>query len=127
MDLSATRGLAAANALPSAASGHNPIPRPTASFVVVETPRSECNRPEPASSSKDLREKMKSKTTISRREVLRLALASPLFKSAPVISQTQSKQATRLDQRAFLRAPSAVIPVGASDVKQIAVVRRWRE
>lgn len=61
---------------------------------------------------------------ITRREVLNLALASPLLAAA------QSGQSVRLDQKTFVAAPSIVVPVDpAADeaaVRDVEVIRRWR-
>lgn len=61
---------------------------------------------------------------ITRREVLNLALASPLLAAVPGIGQAQKTKG--LDQRAFADAPSAVVPVGSDDIKQVELVRQWR-
>ncbi len=63
---------------------------------------------------------MKSKTTITRREVLNLALASPLLAVVPGL------QTNRFDLQALQKAPSAVVPIGEADIKQIVLTRQWR-
>lgn len=65
---------------------------------------------------------------ITRREMLSIALASPLLAAVPMIGQGQSKQASGLNLQSFIKAPSAVIPaspVGDDVLKQIAIVRKW--
>jgi alpha-galactosidase len=68
---------------------------------------------------------MKSKTTLTRREVLNLALASPLLASLPSTSAAQGSQASGLDRQAFLNAPGFATPIGGDDVSKVEVIRRW--
>jgi alpha-galactosidase len=70
--------------------------------------------------------KMSSKTAFSRREVLNLALASPLLSAIPVLALAQSGAANKLDRQAFMKAPSAVAPVDNDDISKVEVIRRWR-
>src|SRR5262245_6725156 len=63
---------------------------------------------------------------ITRREILNLALASPLLAARPGGGQAQTGKAKKLDQRSFIDAPSAVTPAGSDDVKQVELIRRWR-
>jgi len=66
-------------------------------------------------------------TKITRREVLNLALASPLLAAMPGDGRAQAGKTKSPDQRSFVNAPSAVTPVGAeADIKQIELVRQWR-
>src|SRR5215510_3827721 len=65
-------------------------------------------------------------TKLTRREILNLALASPLLAAIPDAGQAQAGKAKSLDRRSFVEAPSAVTAVGADDIKQIELVRRWR-
>lgn len=60
---------------------------------------------------------------LSRREVLNLALASPLVAAIPSVGQAQAGQTKSLNQRAFAAAPSAVVPVGGDDTKQIELAK----
>ena len=61
---------------------------------------------------------------ITRRELLRLAAATPLLASFPGIS---TRGAGGLDLRSFINAPSAVIPTDDSrNVKQVKLVRDWK-
>src|SRR5215813_8577879 len=67
---------------------------------------------------------------ITRREILNLALASPLLAAMPEIGRAQAGKTKSLDLRSFINAPSAIIPVGAAGaeagVKQVELVRQWR-
>src|SRR5215831_13018871 len=65
-------------------------------------------------------------TKITRREILNLALASPLFAAMPAAGQAQAGKPKSLDLRSFGDAPSAVTPVGADNIKQVELVRQWR-
>ena len=57
---------------------------------------------------------------ISRREILSLALAAPLFRLMP------QRNGRRLSRQFFGRAPSEVVPLNPSqDVRGIEIVRRW--
>jgi len=72
---------------------------------------------------------MKTKNTaeITRREMLSLALASPLLALVPSVSAGQGGKAQRLDRQAFVDAPSAVVPVNESPgIKQVKLVREWK-
>src|SRR5690349_17079694 len=62
---------------------------------------------------------------ITRREIINLALASPLLAAVPGIGRAQETK-SKLDQRSFVNAPSAVVPIGDSDIKQVALVKQWR-
>src|SRR5262245_39905422 len=65
-------------------------------------------------------------TKLTRREILNLALASPLLAAIPDAGQAQAGKAKSLDRRSFVEAPSAVTPVGADDIKQVELARQWR-
>src|SRR5262245_61209668 len=65
-------------------------------------------------------------TKITRREVLNLALASPLIAAMPDIGRSQAGRSKSLDRQSFNHAPSAVTPVGTDDIQQVEVVRQWR-
>src|SRR5215510_11733646 len=65
-------------------------------------------------------------TKLTRREILNLALASPLFAAMPDAGQAQAGKKRSLDLRSFVDAPSVVTPVGADDIKQVELVRQWR-
>ena len=61
---------------------------------------------------------------ITRREILNLALASPLL-AVPNLSATQKVRS--LDVRSLMNAPSAIVPVGGSgSVSQVKLVRQWK-
>ncbi len=65
-------------------------------------------------------------TKISRREVLSLALASPLLAAVSGIAQAQGGKVKRLDRQSFVDAPSAVVPVSDSPgIKQVKLSREW--
>lgn len=65
-------------------------------------------------------------TKISRREVLSLALASPLLAAVSGISQAQGRKVKQLDRQSFVDAPSAIVPVSDSPgIKQIKLTRQW--
>jgi len=62
--------------------------------------------------------------TITRREILRLAAATPLLASFPSISL---RGPGGLDLKSFIDAPSAIIPTTDSqNVKQVKLVRDWK-
>jgi alpha-galactosidase len=65
-------------------------------------------------------------TKLTRREILSLALASPLLATMPDGGQAQPVKTKRLDRQSFINAPSAVAPAGADDVKQVELIRQWR-
>src|SRR5215475_406889 len=65
-------------------------------------------------------------TKITRREILNLALASPLLAAMPDAGQAQAGKTKSLDLRSFVDAPNAVTPVGADDIKQVELIRQWR-
>jgi alpha-galactosidase len=64
---------------------------------------------------------------LTRREILRLALASPLLAAAPSISLAQRSGSERLNPQSFLEAPSAVVPGGDSaSAEQLKLIRQWQ-
>src|SRR5262245_36726202 len=65
-------------------------------------------------------------TKITRREVLNLALASPLLAAMPSVGHAQAGKSKSLDRRSLVDAPSAVTPIGADDIKQVELIRQWR-
>ncbi|HJZ79527.1 MAG TPA: glycoside hydrolase family 36 protein, partial [Pyrinomonadaceae bacterium] len=65
-------------------------------------------------------------TKITRREIINLALASPLLSAMPVIGRAQAGKSKSLNQRSLAGAPGAITPVGADDIKQVELVRQWR-
>ncbi|MBO0725871.1 MAG: hypothetical protein J2P52_09750, partial [Blastocatellia bacterium] len=65
-------------------------------------------------------------TKITRREILNLALASPLLAAMPAAGRAQEGKTKGLDRRSFVEAPSAVKPAGDDDVKQVELIRQWR-
>src|SRR5262245_5176739 len=63
----------------------------------------------------------------SRREILRLALASPLLAVASGIRAAQPPETTQLNRQAFVNAPSRVVPVSDSPaIKQVELIRQWQ-
>jgi alpha-galactosidase len=63
----------------------------------------------------------------SRRDILSLAMTSPLVAAASNIVSAQGAKSYRLDQRALMNSPSMVVPVGeAQKAKLVEVVRQWR-
>src|SRR5262245_24379673 len=64
-------------------------------------------------------------TKLTRREILNLALASPLIAAMPDVGQAQGGTKS-LDRQALVNAPSPGAPVGADDIKQVELVRQWR-
>src|SRR6266571_5995511 len=68
-----------------------------------------------------------SASEITRREILRLALASPLLAAMPSISFAHRAKSQGLSRDSFLKAPSSIVPVSdTSAVKQIKLVRQWK-
>jgi alpha-galactosidase len=64
---------------------------------------------------------------LTRREILRLALASPLLAAVPSISLAQRSGSERLTPQSFLEAPSAVVPGGDSgSAEQLKLTRQWQ-
>ena len=72
---------------------------------------------------------MKPKSTapsITRREMLSLALASPLLAALPNPTQAQSRITKTFDRQSLIDAPSIVVPVGdAAQAKQVKLTRQW--
>src|SRR5262245_35008232 len=68
-------------------------------------------------------------TKITRREVLNLAVASPLLAVMPGGGQAQGGT-KNLDRQSFIKAASAVVPAGPvsdeADIKQVEVIKKWR-
>lgn len=64
-----------------------------------------------------------SEKEITRRELLSLALASPLLALASSVNIAQNGK--RLDKQTLVNAKSAVVPVGDADVSQVKLVRQW--
>ena len=64
--------------------------------------------------------KMKSKTLITRREVLNLALASPILAAVPM------QPSPGLSLQDFLSAPGRVVTAGGEDMRDLALDRKWR-
>ncbi len=65
-------------------------------------------------------------TNMTRREVLNLALTTPLLAAMPATGHSQRGKTKSLDQRSFLDARSTVVPVGDDDVKKIQLSKQWR-
>src|SRR6266404_3458186 len=65
-------------------------------------------------------------TKMTRREMLNLALASPLLATVPNVGLAQRGKSRGLDLRLLMNAPSEVVPVAdTSGVKQVKLVRQW--
>ncbi len=64
------------------------------------------------------------KGEITRREILRLALASPLLAALPAIDFAQGSKG--LTRQSFANAPSTVVPAGDSSARNLKVFRQWR-
>ena len=63
---------------------------------------------------------------ITRRDILRLALVSPLMAAAGK-SFAQGGKVSRLNRQVFVNAPSKVVPVSdASDISQVKLIRQWQ-
>ena len=63
---------------------------------------------------------------ITRREILSLALASPVLSAFPGIRRGQGSSEKSLSRRSFQNAPSGVVPVdGSEDMNQVRLVRQW--
>jgi alpha-galactosidase len=73
--------------------------------------------------------KMEPKTTateVTRRQVLGLALASPLLAMMPGAGRTQDRRVRRLDLQAVVDAPGSVVPVGdPAGARQVELTRPW--
>lgn len=65
---------------------------------------------------------------MTRRQMLNLALASPLLAAVPNVGLAQPRRESRgLDLRLLMNAPSAVVPVDDSlGDKQVTLVREWK-
>ncbi|MCI0388987.1 MAG: alpha-galactosidase [Acidobacteria bacterium] len=69
---------------------------------------------------------MKTTEEITRREVLRLALASPFGVFVSGLSPEQDRKIKTLDLQSFKDAPSAVVPFGDSPgINQVKLTRQW--
>ncbi|HJZ79869.1 MAG TPA: glycoside hydrolase family 36 protein [Pyrinomonadaceae bacterium] len=66
------------------------------------------------------------KNKITRREVLNLALASPLLAAVPRTGHAQAVITKGFDQKSLAKALSTVVPVGEDDIKQVEVIKQWR-
>lgn len=63
---------------------------------------------------------------ITRREILALALASPVLSAFPGITRGQEKRANSFNRQSFIYAPSSVVSVGdSSAVSLVKVIRQW--
>jgi alpha-galactosidase len=63
---------------------------------------------------------------LTRREMLSLAVASPLLAAVPS-ERAQLGRASSLDLRSLIKAPSAVVPAGDSaSVSHLKLVRQWK-
>src|SRR5262245_49089553 len=99
-----------------------PIREPGANFV--HAPKTQIG-PLSGGEKREMKPKTKSPGT-TRRELLSLALASPLWALMPG-QQAPDGKAQRLDLQSFMNAPSAVVPAGdASHIQQVQLIRPWR-
>jgi alpha-galactosidase len=63
---------------------------------------------------------------MTRREILALALASPVLSAFPGIAGGQGKQIKSFDQQSIIDAPSTVVPVDDSTgISRIKIIRQW--
>jgi alpha-galactosidase len=64
---------------------------------------------------------------LTRRQMLGLALATPLLGAIPRVNATQRAKSSTLDLRSFISAPSAVVPIGDSvGVSEVKLERQWK-
>ena len=64
---------------------------------------------------------------MTRREMLNLALASPLLTAVPNAGLAQDGKSGGLDIRLLVNAPSAVVPAtDSTGLKQLKLVREWK-
>jgi alpha-galactosidase len=64
---------------------------------------------------------------LTRREILNLALASPLLAAVSSSSLTLGRESQGLDLRLIMNAPSEIVPAGDPvGVKQLKLTREWR-
>ncbi len=64
---------------------------------------------------------------LTRREILALAVASPVLAAFPGIARGQGKPAKSFNRQSFIYAPSTVVPAGdSSRVSDIKVIRQWK-
>jgi alpha-galactosidase len=67
------------------------------------------------------------RTELTRRQMLGLALTSPLLAAIPNVRATQRAKSSSLDLRSIINAPSAVVPTaGSVDVSGIKLERQWK-
>ena len=67
------------------------------------------------------------RTELTRRQMLGLALTSPLLAAIPNVRATQRVKSSSLDLRSIINSPSAVVPTGGSvDVSGIKLERQWK-
>ena len=63
---------------------------------------------------------------ITRRDLIGLALASPLAATLSSVGRTQDVKTAGLDRQSLVKAPSSVVPVGDSPgIKQVKLTRQW--
>src|SRR4051794_34337723 len=68
-----------------------------------------------------------SKKEITRRDILRLALCSPVLALAPGIAQAQKGREQKLGLQTFKNAPSRVVLLDDMEsVRQVKLVRQWK-
>src|SRR6185503_1354798 len=64
---------------------------------------------------------------LTRRQMLGLALTSPLLAAIPKVRAAQRVESSSLDLRSFINAPSAVVPISDSvGVNEVKLERQWK-
>jgi len=63
---------------------------------------------------------------LTRREILGLALASPLVALMPKLGLAQRRNAKAFGRQSLIYAPSHVVRVGGVSAEQVKLVRRWK-
>jgi len=63
---------------------------------------------------------------MTRREILALALASPVLSAIPGIARGQGRAAKELDRQSFIYARSLTVPLGdTTDASRVKIIRQW--
>src|SRR5688572_20935861 len=65
---------------------------------------------------------------ISRRDILRLTLISPLAVAVfPVVHHARTGNVSRLDKQVFINAPAKIVPVDpAQEIDKLKLDRQWK-
>ncbi|MCM3873622.1 MAG: alpha-galactosidase, partial [Pyrinomonadaceae bacterium] len=64
---------------------------------------------------------------MTRREILALALASPVLSAVPIIAGGQDRKANGLTRHSFIYGTGAVVPVGdPRGIEQVRLSQRWK-